>query len=95
MALNCLDTRQRAARAGEPSGAGLASPADLCDKAVSETLSRFPLLANPPIFKKGYVPPLKQNAFTSTAVDPSKTLSRGSSTTSSSPHRRPSSAHRT
>lgn len=56
-------------------GLELASQADLFDKADSEILSRFPLLANPPVFNRGYVPLLKQGAFTSDEVDPSKTLS--------------------
>lgn len=59
-------------RGGKPNG-GLAARVDLFAKADAEILSRFPLLANPPVFNKRYVPLLKQGAFASDEEDPSKT----------------------
>lgn len=62
-----------------PGGGGddsdLAGRVDLFERADAEILSRFPILANPPVFNKRYVPLLKQGAFTSAEVDPSKELS--------------------
>lgn len=60
---------------GAPDGPGLASRADLFKKADAEILSRFPMLAKAPIFNKDYVPLLKQDAFSSTGVNTSKTPS--------------------
>lgn len=50
----------------EHHGPGLASRTDLFQKADVEILSRFPMLAKPPVFNKDYVPLLKQDAFSST-----------------------------
>lgn len=58
-----------------PGGNGLASRHDLFNKADAEIISRFPILANPSVSNRSYVPLLKQGAFASGKVDPSKTLS--------------------
>ncbi|MBE3050200.1 hypothetical protein IMZ48_48430, partial [Candidatus Bathyarchaeota archaeon] len=59
---------------GGESGPGLAIPR-LFKRADDEILSRFPMLADAPVFNKSYVPLLKQDAFSTKGEDPSEALS--------------------